>query len=51
VSRNEVRFKSVLEAEAGKLWEKEGSGGRNNPCCYRWVPTVTHPGKEEGGDE
>ena len=49
VRKNEVRFKSVMEAECGKLWRKEGKGGRNG-YRYRKLEFVTHPG-EEGGEE
>ena len=51
VRKNEVRFKSVLKAENGKLWVKSWSGGKSTPYRYRRIELVTHPGEEEGGEE
>ena len=48
---NHMRFKSVLEAENGKLWVKSGNGGKGTPYRYRRIELVTHPGEEEGGEE
>ncbi len=51
VRKNEVRFKSVMAAETGKLWRKAGDGSRGNPFRYQRMELVTHPGQEEGGEE
>jgi hypothetical protein len=50
VRKNHMRFKSVLEAENGKLWVKSGNGGRSG-YRYRRLSLVTHPGEEVGGEE
>jgi hypothetical protein len=51
VRTNNVRFRSIMQAECGKLWRKEGKGGRT--CAYRYqrIELVTHPGEEQGGEE
>jgi hypothetical protein len=51
VRKNDKRFKQVMEAEVGKSWQKDGSGGKSAPFRYRRIETVTHPGEEEGGEE
>ncbi|MFY7954444.1 MAG: hypothetical protein ACOVT5_18230 [Armatimonadaceae bacterium] len=51
MNKNEVRFKSVMAAECGKLWRKEGKGGKKDPFRYWRIELVTHPGEEEGGEE
>jgi hypothetical protein len=51
VRKNNNRFKSVMEAEVGKLWRKEGSGGKAGAFRYRRIELVTHPGEEVGGEE
>jgi len=40
-----------MEAECGKLWRKEGSGGQTGDYCYRRIELVTHPGEKQGGEE
>jgi hypothetical protein len=49
VRKNEVRFKRTLEADCGKLWRKEGKGGRGGYRYHR-NELVNHPGEEEGGE-
>jgi len=51
VRKNNFRFRSILEAECGKLWRKEGIGGKGDPFRYWRIELVTHPGEEEGGEE
>ncbi len=51
VRKNNIRFRSVLEAECGKLWRKEGAGNKAGAYRYRRLELVTHPGEEEGGEE
>ena len=50
VRKNNIRFRSILEAECGKLWRKEGSGGKKDPFRYWRNEIVTHPGEEVGGE-
>ncbi|MEO2090865.1 MAG: hypothetical protein ABGY75_15400 [Gemmataceae bacterium] len=48
---NEVRFRQLLEAEAGKAWRKEGAGNKAGAYRYRRHPLTLHTGPDEGGKE
>jgi hypothetical protein len=51
VRKNNIRFRSILEAECGKLWRKEGKGNKSGAYRYHRLELVTHPGEEQGGEE
>ncbi len=51
VRKNEKRFRQVLDDATGRLWRREGSGGKGGAFRYWRNEIVTHPGEEEGGEE